>query len=249
MAGDEMKSFEDPKVLGYVRKIQRVATAKQPPLASAQTGWTMAWVHLIIWNSFKSVYFYADRYEKDDFQNYVDYALLSAQFLIGHHDTEEQHLFPIIEKRIPGSMEHNEAQHQSFLKELGQLVDYLKSARPETFDATKYRAQVDAMLLAMVEHLADELDTLAPSELLKHFTEKELAVINESTEKAARDHEEPSKMLPFILQNLPPGSPFPPAPKFVTGFVGPWVLYWKYRPLWKYTTYPSKPVLSISVPE
>ncbi|KAF5367952.1 hypothetical protein D9758_004512 [Tetrapyrgos nigripes] len=249
MSGNEMKAFEDPKVLGYVQKIQQVATPERPALASARAGWAMAWLHLVVWNSFKSAYFYADKYEKDDFQNYVDYALLSAEFLVGHHDAEESSLFPVIEKKVPGSMDKNEAQHQSFLKELGQLVDYLKSAKPDTFDASKYRAQIDTILAPIMEHLADELDTLAPSELLKHFTEEELADINKATHKAQQGQTENAKSLPFLLQNLPPGSPFPPAPKFVTNLLGPWVFYWKYSPLWKYTAYPFKPVLPTSVPQ
>ncbi|KAK7436900.1 hypothetical protein VKT23_018920 [Stygiomarasmius scandens] len=51
------------------------------------------------------------------------------------------------------------------------------------------------------------------------------------------------------MQNLPSGSPFPPAPKFVTNVLGPWVFYWKFSPLWKYTAYPFKPVLPVSVPK
>ncbi|THU90583.1 hypothetical protein K435DRAFT_781167 [Dendrothele bispora CBS 962.96] len=250
MAGNDMKTFEDPTVRKYVEKIQNVATMERPELASGRAGWAMAWLHLAVWNSWKSAYFYADKYEKDDFKNYIDYALYSAEFLVGHHDAEEASLFPEIEKKAPGSMEKNEAQHQSFLKQLGDLVEYLKSAKADTFDATTYRAKVDEILAPIMEHLADELDTLESSELLKHFTEEELAVINKATHQSQQGQSGGAfKSLPFLLQNLPPSSPFPPAPKFVTNILGPWVFYWKFSPLWKYTAYPFKPVLSPSVPK
>ncbi|KAL0066984.1 hypothetical protein AAF712_005973 [Marasmius tenuissimus] len=92
-----------------------------------------------------------------------------------------------------------------------------------------------------MEHLADELDTLNGSELLKHFTEDELASLNQLTHKAQRGDNH--KNLPFHP------SPFPPAPAFVTKGLGPWVFYWKYSSLWKYATYPWKPTLPTAVPE
>jgi len=36
----------------------------------------------------------------------------------GHHEAEEATLFAEIEKKSPGSMEKNEAQHQSFLAQV-----------------------------------------------------------------------------------------------------------------------------------
>ncbi|KAK7436901.1 hypothetical protein VKT23_018921 [Stygiomarasmius scandens] len=201
MSGNDMKSFEDPNVLKYVEKIQKVATTERPPSPSGRAGWAMAWLHLAVWNSWKSSYFYADKFEKNDFQNYLDYALYSAEFLVGHHEAEEATLFPEIEKKSPGSMEKNEAQHQSFLAQLIELVNYLKAAKPETFDATVYRAKVDEIVAPIMEHLADELDTLESSELLKHFTEEDLATLNKATHQAQQGQSGGAfKSLPFLLR-------------------------------------------------
>jgi len=209
----------------------------------------MAWLHLVIWNSWKSAYFYADKYPEDDFQAYSEYALLAASFLAGHHDAEETALFPVLETKIPGSMEQNEAQHQSFLKPLEEIIEYIQSTQTSAvkFDAATYRSKVDAILAPIMEHLSDELDSLEGPKLLEHFSEAELAVINKGVHKAQGGDNH--KMLPFILQNLPPGCSFPPAPGFVKTLLGPWVFYWKYSPLWKYTTYPMKPVLPTSPPK
>ncbi|KAK7022934.1 hypothetical protein VNI00_016824 [Paramarasmius palmivorus] len=232
MTGPEMKAFENPEVLKHVKKIQDVATPVRPALPSERGGWAMAWLHLVIWNSWKSAYFYADKYPKEDFNNYVEYALTAVEFLEGHHDAEEKTLFPTIEKKIPGSMEKNEAQHEAFLKPLGELRGYLESTKAGSaqFDAATYRAKVDSILLPIMEHLADELDSLNGPSLLKHFTEDELASINTLTHKAQQGDNH--KNLPLILllgrdpnltclpQNLPPNSPFPPAPAFVTKLSG-----------------------------
>ncbi|KAK1226933.1 hypothetical protein PQX77_010066 [Marasmius sp. AFHP31] len=227
MSGPEMKIFESDEVLKHVKRMQAVATPERPALPSDRGAWAMAWLHLVIWNSWKGAYYYADKFPKEDFANYADYAWSAVEFLEGHHDAEEQALFPALEKKFPGSMEKNEAQHESFLK------------------------PVDKILLPVMEHLADELDTLKGSELLKHFTEDELASLNQLTHKAQRGDNH--KNLPFILRagvsNLPPNSPFPPAPAFVTKGLGPWVFYWKYSSLWKYATYPWKPTLPTAVPE
>ncbi|KAF9074274.1 hypothetical protein BDP27DRAFT_1317577 [Rhodocollybia butyracea] len=248
MSGPEIKTFEAPEVLKYVEKIQAVATPVFPKLASEKTGWAMAWIHLVVWNSWKSSYFYADKFPKDDFQHYSEYALLTAKFLIDHHEVEESDLFPVLEKKMGAeSMSQNEAQHHAFLHQLEGIVEYIRSAQisPAKFDAATYRAKVDAILVPIMQHLSDELDTLESSKLLEHFSESEIDQINKAINKASRQGDN-HKMLPFLLRNLPPNSPFPPAPGFVKNLLGPWVFYWRYRALWKYTMYPMKPILSDS---
>ncbi|KAJ3773174.1 hypothetical protein FB446DRAFT_797237 [Lentinula raphanica] len=249
MSSPEMKAFEAPEVSKNVERIRAAATPERPALSSDRGRWAMAWLHLVIWNSWKSAYFYADKYPEDDLHNYLEYALLSATFLAEHHEAEESALFPALEKKIPGSMEQNEAQHQAFLKPLEELIDFIRLAKAESkLDVGAYRGMVDSLVGPVMQHLAEELDSLEGPKLLEHFSESELDEINKATHKAQQG--DTHRMLPFILQvrpldrNLPPGSPFPPAPGFVKTLLGPWVFYWKYSHLWKYTTYPMKPMLS-----
>ncbi|KAF8829845.1 hypothetical protein HHX47_DHR2000073 [Lentinula edodes] len=156
----------------------------------------------IIHFKWKSAYFYADKYPEGDLQNYLEYALLSASFLAEHHDAEESALFPALEKKIPGSMEHNEAQHQSFLKPLEELIEYINLAKAEgKLDSATYRAKVDSILVPVMQHLAEELDSLEGSKLLEHFSESELDTINKATHKAQQGDNH--KMLPFVLQVQP----------------------------------------------
>jgi hypothetical protein len=70
--------------------------------------------HLIIYNSWKSAYYYAD-WHGADFENYYTYAATSIRFLVEHHDTEEKALFLKLAKEYPEAMEGNHAQHKSFI--------------------------------------------------------------------------------------------------------------------------------------
>ena len=76
---------------------------------------------LVVYNSWKSAYYYADRHG-DDFENFRQYAARSVDFLVEHHDAEEAALFPRLEKEFPQAMERNHAQHESFLNEVGGKV-------------------------------------------------------------------------------------------------------------------------------
>ncbi|KAI0326177.1 hypothetical protein GY45DRAFT_1329225 [Cubamyces sp. BRFM 1775] len=231
--------FSDPKVLAEVAKIRKVAEVPRPTLASGKTAWAMAWTHMVIWYAWKSAYFYADKFPAGDFDNYRTYATLSIKFLVDHHDAEEKTLFPMLEEKIPGSMEKNHEQHEAFLQPLGDLLKYLETVTADKWDVSTFRTKLDALLFPVMEHLADELDSLEPEKLTAKFSEEELQAINTATHKAQATGD--SKLeLPFVVQNLPPGCEFPPAPGFVKNVLGPWMFYWKYAELWKYTAYPWK---------
>ncbi|EIN14464.1 hypothetical protein PUNSTDRAFT_110553 [Punctularia strigosozonata HHB-11173 SS5] len=245
-AKGDLGQFEDPAVLSRVIAMREVATSQFPTVAAERLAWAMAWTHLVIWNSWKATYFFADKYPKDDFPSYRDFAALSVDFLIAHHDAEEETLFPELEKKIPGSMEENEAQHKAFLDGLVDLHGYITSTNESDFKPATLRAKFDNILLPVMTHLAEELPTIEGSKIKQHYDEAGAAQLAKQLHKATRG--ESTKTLPFVLQNLPPGSPFPPAPKFVTGILGPWAFWWKHKNLWKYTAYPFKQELPDTVP-
>ncbi|KAH8826794.1 hypothetical protein DL96DRAFT_1604333 [Flagelloscypha sp. PMI_526] len=235
--------FASPAVLQQVARIETVASAVRPINPSQRTSWAMAWLHLVVWNSWKSTYFYADKFPEDDFESYRQYALLSFTHLAEHHDAEEAYLFPTLEAKLPGTMDLNEKQHQSFLEPLTSIINYLNTTTEKTeFDSAYLKEKIEDILFPVMTHLADELDSLKADFLLTRFNETEIEQINKGTHQAQSGGDN-SKMLPFVLQNLPPGTPFPPAPGFVKTIIAPWMMYWKYRPLWKYTTYPYSPTL------
>ncbi|TRM60076.1 hypothetical protein BD626DRAFT_549969 [Schizophyllum amplum] len=250
MASDPIMSrskFNDHAVLAEVDKIRKVAEVPRPAAASGKTAWAMAWMHMVIWNAWKSTYFYADKIPVGDFENYREYATLSIRFLAEHHDAEEKTLFPMLEEKIPGSMDTNHQQHESFLQPLEDVLAYIKTSTEDKFDAAAFRAKLDDFLFPVMEHLADELDSLAADKLSQKMSEDEMQAVNTATHKAQQGDD--SKLaLPFVVQNLPPGCEFPPAPGFVKNILGPWMFYWKYAGMWKYTAYPWKQTLPAVVP-
>ncbi|KAJ7578162.1 hypothetical protein C8J56DRAFT_969170 [Mycena floridula] len=234
--------FEDTTILKHVQRIKNAAGPDVPALASEKVGWAMAWIHVVVWNAWKSVYFHADKYSAEDFENYRGYALLSFKFLVGHHEAEEETLFRYIDAKVPGAMTINEEQHQIFLEPLEKIVHYLQNVTQETFSATELCSQIDDILEPVMNHLSEELDTLEPSIILRHFSEEDLVLINYKSHSAAQQKAgSPHQSLPFMLQNMPPNSPFPPAPGFVKNILGPYVFYWKFSGFWKYAAYSWKP--------
>jgi hypothetical protein len=81
-------------------------------------------------------------------------------------------------------------------------------------------------------------------QLLQVYSEAEAGQLAKQLHKATKG--ESAKALPFVLQNLPPGSPFPPAPGFVKNILGPWVFWWKYKNLWKVSRDSSESLAHIS---
>ncbi|KAH9933649.1 uncharacterized protein BXZ73DRAFT_46312 [Epithele typhae] len=231
--------FSDSTVLAEVAKIRKVADVPRPATAAGKAAWAMAWTHLVVWNSWRAAYFYADKVPTGDFEAFHQYATRSIQFLVEHHDAEESSLFPELEKKIPGSMAKNEEQHKAFLGPLGDMLKYVESSTAEKFDAATFRGQMDAILPAVMEHLAEELDTIEAGKLSDKLSEEEITALNTALHMAQRGDDN-KFALPFVVQSLPPGCGFPPAPGFVKTVIGPWMLYWKYASLWKYTAYPWK---------
>ena len=120
-----------------------------------------------------------------------------------HHEAEEKTLFPMLEKKIPGSMELNHKQHESFLQPVHPtfltMVAVLTafswrsssstlslprrtsstlppSGRRYGIQPTPSRAdssllrptQIDEILFPVMEHLADELDSLDAEKVRLH---------------------------------------------------------------------------------
>ncbi|KAH8833011.1 hypothetical protein DL96DRAFT_700566 [Flagelloscypha sp. PMI_526] len=234
--------FVNAGVLRQVRRIKVVATPISPSLPSQTSAWAMAWVHMVVWNSWKSAYFYASRIPSGDFESYREYTLLAFAFLDKHHEVEERELFPVIEKKMPGTMKTNEEQHHNFLGGLRDMVGYMESTSVTKFEASTFRAKMDNIILDVVTHLADELDTLDSNKLLQFFTEDEIKDINESFGKVSQQHTMSAlgrtRPLPFFFQSQPSPGSFPPVPGFVKSIIAPWVVYWPGRNLWKYTAFP-----------
>jgi hypothetical protein len=81
-----------------------------------------------------------------------------------HHEGEEQHIFPGIERLSgqTGIMEANVAQHRAFDKTFEALQVYVDDflAKKQEYDGAKLRKLLDEFGPVFREHLADEIETL-----------------------------------------------------------------------------------------
>jgi hypothetical protein len=228
----ELGMFADPKTLFEVERTRAHAVAQTPVLASDKLSWCMSWLHLVLWHGLKSLYIHANKVDKDGYAGYRDYGLLAFQFLVDHHDSEENFLYPRMEKLMPGSMKENDEQHHAILAPVGTIIKYLTD-RPnfEDFKADEIRAHLDGLIYPLMKHLADELLTITGPVLRPVASEEECADISRVTDLDPPKADS-SKLLPFLIQSLPPGTPFPPTVTRPD--------YEKNSHMWGYTAFPSQ---------
>jgi hypothetical protein len=79
-------------------------------------------------------------------------------------------------------------------------------------------AQLGSIIPSVMMHLADILDTLSGPSLRQHFSKSSLAKLNAGLHQAQQGL--PALSLPFVIQLIPPGAPFPLTPAFATKALG-----------------------------
>jgi iron-sulfur cluster repair protein YtfE (RIC family) len=79
-----------------------------------------------------------------------------------HHSTEEDLLFPALNK-INGQeslMEANVHQHDEFQPRLAEFNTYCIETKPEDYSAESIKTLIDSFAPALMKHLSDEIPTL-----------------------------------------------------------------------------------------
>ncbi|KAH7098821.1 hypothetical protein BKA62DRAFT_622079, partial [Auriculariales sp. MPI-PUGE-AT-0066] len=101
-----------------------------------------------------------------DKHDLVTFGLVWYNMLAGHHDGEEEVLFPALEKASgnAGLMSANVNQHKAFHSGFTDLKSYLDSVMADpaasVFDGARLQAVIDAFAPALMQHLHDEIPTL-----------------------------------------------------------------------------------------
>jgi hypothetical protein len=89
-----------------------------------------------------------------DIKDFTDYCLALCVLIHEHHNTEEVLTFPLIEDAtgIPGIMDKNVLQHETFLPKLHDFKNYLTQIKLGVwkYDAKKLVAQLSAFSGLMV---------------------------------------------------------------------------------------------------
>ena len=99
-----------------------------------------------------------------DQTDFLEYCATWAVFIHGHHDEEEEYVFPDIEKLAGqvGLMGNNIEQHRAFERGLEAFKKYADDAKEgkEAYDGQKIREIIDSFMPALHKHLTQEIPTI-----------------------------------------------------------------------------------------
>ncbi|KAK7044583.1 hemerythrin domain-containing protein [Favolaschia claudopus] len=175
----------------------------------------------------------------DDLNNFLGYCRAWASSIVGHHDSEEEVLFPFLNTKLDFSTEIE--QHVHVAKGLTDIINYIDAAVADhsKFAAAELKDMMVSLSGHLFEHLDEEVEDLAP-EKLKVFTPEELTQAGKDLMVYIRAHSDKYVTLPYMRCHTPPELKeiWPPFPWIVKRLVVPWILAPKNAGYWKYAPYP-----------
>ncbi|KAG8907997.1 hypothetical protein FRB99_001163 [Tulasnella sp. 403] len=174
----------------------------------------MAVAHNMIIRSYNSMLYYSGAVEPGTkrfsaFLAYCElavYSLATAQngMLHNHHQMEEQLYFPFLESKLgQGAMSHNVTEHEHFhdgLIQFENLVASLKSGKAQ-WNVNEFRAAIYAFATPLIEHLAEEIDTIRPERLRGKITQEEFAEHDKVFDEHIKKILKPTIHPPFTFVN------------------------------------------------
>ncbi|KAJ7141987.1 hypothetical protein C8R46DRAFT_968177 [Mycena filopes] len=174
----------------------------------------------------------------DDLKNFLGYCEAWVDSIEGHHDAEEEVVFPFLNRKLDFSEEQE--QHKLIHSTLGSLKTKLRAAKtdPAKFDPAELKQIMVEFREPLLKHLDEETAHLAP-ENMKVFDQKELLDLNAALDKHAKSHGDPFLLVPFMRSHTPPElkDSWPPMPWVLRKVVIPYVLAKRYGGYWKYAPY------------
>ncbi|KAJ7485427.1 hypothetical protein FB451DRAFT_1229734 [Mycena latifolia] len=201
--------------------------------------YNMANTHDLYKLAYKTILPHLDNPPMDDLDNFLGYCRAWASTIVGHHDSEEEVLFPFLSQKLDFSSEVE--QHVVVAEGLTGIIKYIDEsvANHAAFDGAKLKDMMITLGGPLFEHLDEEVEDLAP-EKLKVFTAEELTQAGKDLMVYIRAHSEKYITLPFMRCHTPPELKeiWPPFPWIVKRVVVPWFLAPKYSGYWKYAPYP-----------
>ncbi|KAF2170836.1 hypothetical protein M409DRAFT_18809 [Zasmidium cellare ATCC 36951] len=224
----------------------RAGEKKDDPCVMTATN--MALIHNCWIRALNGLYVHAPSVRPTEFKNFVGYASRVYAAIKKHHDQEEELVFPLIEEwtEAGGLMSANVKQHEAFehpFKVWGShLFEMLESGTTSSFNASKFRDQIDAFAVPLQTHLVDEIVTL---ERLDQYPNCDILALGKRMEEEAVKHMEISELrdnLPVLLLNHDitfengAHATWPPLPSLMGFAIRRLATFW-HPGYWKYTTY------------
>lgn len=124
----------------------------------------MALVHNMFIRYINAIYLQAPHVAPADAYAFSNYMYQWCRAVHVHHEGEETHSFPLIEKLCgeKGIMEVNVEQHRAFGEGFDRFEKYALECvnDPKKFDGAEAVKLIDTFGAALAQHLTDEIDTL-----------------------------------------------------------------------------------------
>lgn len=123
----------------------------------------MALVHNCIIRSLNSIYIQSAHVPGTEVTNFVNYSLATYRGLVAHHDGEEAHFFPDLERATgeTGLMEENVDGHRAFDDKFGAWGTWLETCLAGTqWSHARNVALMDAFIPPLQEHLHSEIPSI-----------------------------------------------------------------------------------------
>ena len=138
----------------------------------------MTIIHNAILRGLNAIYLQAPHVAAADASAFANYMHQWFRFVELHHDGEEKHFFPEVE-RISGEkgvMETNRKQHAAFHHGLDVFVAYVREviADPAKYDGARVVSLIDGFGRLLTTHLNDEIPTILS---LRKFGEERMRPI------------------------------------------------------------------------
>ncbi|KZW02261.1 hypothetical protein EXIGLDRAFT_735740 [Exidia glandulosa HHB12029] len=174
----------------------------------------------------------------NDLPNFIGYCEAWAISIVGHHDAEEEVVFPFLNRKMDFHKEQDE--HKVIHDTVDAILTFLTAAKadPSKFDAAHLKQILVEFREPLYSHLDEEVEHIAPANMTV-FDKKELLELNASLDKHAKSHGDPFMLVPFMRSHTPPElkDSWPPMPWVLRKVVIPYVLARRYSGYWKYAPY------------
>jgi len=189
----------------------------------------MACVHNTILQGINAVHYHASRVREDQVQDFMFFCDSLLGLIHHHHDGEEEHLFPELEKKLgKGALHSNVDQHAEFRPQLLDLEEYVKTVqnKEQQLNSDILVGKLNTLCDILVPHLVEEIGTLETNYLQKYLTVREMKIIDDEIVRRALREPIFYTTIPFSLVCSNPATPwFPPLPKPVIWAVRFW--FWR----------------------
>ncbi|KIV98117.1 hypothetical protein PV10_01798 [Exophiala mesophila] len=129
----------------------------------------MADIHNTIIRALNSSWNHAASVEPAQVEAFLHFNRIIFTTLDHHHKVEDDYMFPAYEKLLnrPGAMESNVKGHESFAEGLSIFHRYITMTKPDEFNGTTFRHIIESFAPELIQHLHDEIPTLASLHVLK----------------------------------------------------------------------------------